>query len=184
MFVSGTGRTLENFAQKIDSGELPARIALVVGSRECPALEKARARGFRTEVHPGPFTGDSMASLLADAGAEWVVLAGYTLLLPIPPGFEGRIVNIHPALLPAFGGRGMYGMRVHEAVLASGARESGCTVHLCDGRYDTGPIVARASCEVRPGDTPASLAARVFELEKELYPRALATLLHGASVRA
>lgn len=183
VFVSGTGRTLENFARCIDAGELPAEIGLVVASRECPALDKARARGLRAEIHPGVFSEPALTELLTRHRIDWVLLAGYTRLLPIPPAYEGRILNIHPALLPEFGGPGMYGLRVHEAVIASGATASGCTVHLCDGRYDTGPIVAQASCPVLPGDTPATLAARVFELETELYPRAVAQLIREAPVR-
>lgn len=180
VFVSGTGRTLENFAERIADGTLRARIALVVASRECPALDRARARDLPAEVHPGPISEDEMLDLLARADADWVVLAGYTKLLPIPEGYEGRVVNIHPALLPAHGGKGMYGLKVHEAVLAAGEMRSGCTVHLCDGKYDTGPIVAQAECPVMPGDTPATLAARVFELEKALYPSALNELFRSA----
>lgn len=180
VFVSGTGRTLENLAQRIAEGQLQAQIVLVVASRECPAMARARARNLPTEVHPGSLSQEQMLGLLHRANAEWVVLAGYTKLLPIPEGFEGRVVNIHPALLPRHGGRGMYGLKVHEAVLASGEHRSGCTVHLCDGKYDTGPIIAQAECEVLPGDTPATLAARVFELEKTLYPHALHDLFQAA----
>ena len=180
VFVSGTGRTLENFCERIADGSLAARIVVVVASKECPALDKARARGIPAEVHPGTLSEAALQKILERAGADWVVLAGYTKLLAIPEGYEGRVVNIHPALLPGFGGKGMYGMRVHEAVIAAGEKRSGCTVHLCDGKYDTGPIVAQASCEVRADDTAQTLAARVFELEKELYPRTLDAMLAGA----
>ncbi|MCA9281618.1 MAG: phosphoribosylglycinamide formyltransferase [Phycisphaeraceae bacterium] len=180
VFVSGTGRTLENFCERIADGTLRARIGVVVASKECPALDKARARDIPAEVHPGTLTEAALRKVLERAGAEWVVLAGYTKLMAIPEGYEGRVVNIHPALLPKFGGKGMYGMRVHEAVIAAGEKRSGCTVHLCDGKYDTGPIVAQASCHVRADDTAQTLAARVFELEKELYPRTLDAMLAGA----
>jgi phosphoribosylglycinamide formyltransferase-1 len=104
------------------------------------------------------------------------VLAGYLKLVNIPPGYERRVVNIHPALLPGFGGAGMYGHRVHEAVLASGDGESGCTVHFCDEVFDRGPIILQKRCPVLPGDTPDMLAARVFDLECRAYPEALQLL--------
>lgn len=167
-----------NLADRIDDGRLHARIVLVVASRECTGAEKARRRGLAVHVLPEPDP-ESLRRLLRSAGAEWVVLAGYLRLLPDLPGFENRVVNIHPALLPAFGGKGMYGDRVHEAVLASGASTSGCTVHLVNNEYDRGPILAQATCDVLPDDTPRTLGARVFELEKELYPRVLAELFAG-----
>ena len=176
VFVSGRGRTLRNLAER---PELPAEVALVVGSSECPATSWARERGMRVEVAPRFAGAAEVESLLDDAGADWAALAGYTALLPIPGGWAGRVVNIHPALLPAFGGKGMYGARVHRAVLEAGCRVSGCTVHLCDGAYDEGPIVAQACCEVLDDDTPETLGARVFELERELYPRTLARLMRG-----
>jgi len=179
VLLSGSGRTLVNLQERIEAGELHAEIALVVASRECLGAERARERGLPTVVID-PKSGQSeLARLLREHDAEWIVLAGYLSLLPIPSGFEGRVVNIHPALLPKFGGPGMYGERVHRAVLESGETESGCTVHLCDGAYDTGPIVLRRTCPVEPGDTPETLAARVFELEKEAYPEALRTLIAG-----
>ncbi len=177
VFVSGSGRTLENFFNRIDAGTLSARIVLVVASRECRGAEIARARGVETRVIAWrEHTRESVELLLRGAGARWCVLAGYLHLLPIPESFRGRVINIHPALLPAFGGPGMYGHRVHEAVLAAGAKTTGCTVHFCEDEYDRGAIIAQASCEVRPGDTPDTLAARVFALETELYPRALTKL--------
>jgi len=179
VLLSGSGRTLVNLAARIEAGELPAEIALVVASRECPGAERARERGLPTRV-VDPKTGQAeLARQLREHGADWVVLAGYLSLLPIPSGFEGRVVNIHPALLPRHGGPGMYGERVHRAVLEAGDAESGCTVHLCDGAYDTGPVVLQKTCPVEPGDTPESLAARVFELEREAYPEALRALIAG-----
>ena len=121
--------------------------------------------------------------MLGEHAIDWVVLAGYLHLVAIPRGFEGRVVNIHPALLPDFGGPGMFGDRVHEAVLKAGATESGCTVHLCDERYDTGSIVLQERCPVVPGDDVASLARRVFDLECKAYPRALQLLFaRGVSI--
>lgn len=177
--ISGRGRTLMNLADRIDDGSLPGAVALVIASRECRGAELARARGFDTRVVPGDIAAPELARLARDAGADWIVLGGYLRLIAIPRGFEGRIVNIHPALLPAFGGPGMFGGRVHRAVIEAGCKVSGCTVHLCDGRYDTGPIVLQRCCEVRDDDTPESLGARVFELEKRAYPDALRPLFAG-----
>lgn len=178
VFVSGGGRTLANLFQRIDAGTLHAEISLVVASRECRGAEIARERGVRAEVIPWPdHTRESVGRLLRSAGARLCVLAGYLHLLPIPEAYRGRVLNIHPALLPAFGGPGMYGKRVHEAVLKSGAKQTGCTAHLCDDEYDRGPIVAQATCPVLPDDTVISLAARVFALELDLYPKAIAGLL-------
>ncbi|MFG0273877.1 MAG: phosphoribosylglycinamide formyltransferase [Phycisphaerales bacterium] len=178
--ISGGGRTLLNLADRIDAGRLDAEIALVIASRECAGAARARERGLPVVVEPGDIPVERLGAMLREAKAEWVVLAGYLRLLPIPPGFEGRIVNIHPALLPSFGGRGMHGERVHRAVIDAGCKVSGCTVHLCDDRYDTGPIILQRACEVRDDDTPATLGARVFELETEALPDALSLLLSGA----
>lgn len=179
VMLSGTGRTLLNLCDRIESGVLPARIGVVIASKECLGVQRARDRGLTTKVMPGNLSPEDLGRTLREAGAQWVVLAGYLKLIRIPPGFEGRVVNIHPALLPSFGGSGMYGAKVHEAVLAAGCKVSGCSVHLCDERYDTGPILLQRSCEVREDDTPSTLAARVFELEQEAYPAALALLLAG-----
>ena len=176
VFVSGGGRTLKNLDSAIQRGELPARIVLVVASKECPGAEFARERGYHTVVDGALDDVSVVEAMLADAGAEWVILAGYVRLVPIPAQWRGRVVNIHPALLPRHGGKGMYGQRVHAAVLEAGDAESGCTVHLADGEYDRGDILAQARCPVLPDDTPQTLASRVFELETELYPRALAKL--------
>lgn len=176
VFVSGGGRTLRNIADRIEAGELPAKIVLVVASKECPGAEFARSKGIRTLVEHQFETPDSVGKLLREAGAEWAVLAGYVRLLPIPDEFRGRVVNIHPSLLPKHGGQGMYGQRVHAAVIEAGETTSGCTVHLAEGEYDRGKILAQASCPVLPDDTAETLASRVFQLETELYPKALAEL--------
>lgn len=179
VLLSGGGRTMVNLAERIDAGGLNARIALVIASRECPGAERARERGFDTRVIPGDIPADQLGALARGAQADWIVLAGYLRLVRIPPGFAQRVVNIHPALLPDFGGPGMYGERVHKAVLAAGRSVSGCTVHLCDDRYDRGPVVLQMSCPVEKDDTPGTLAARVFELEKRALPEALAHLISG-----
>jgi phosphoribosylglycinamide formyltransferase-1 len=179
IFVSGGGRTLRNIAQRIEAGELPAKITLVVASKECPGADFAREKGIRTVIQGRFETPDAVGDILRGAGAEWVVLAGYVRLLPIPEDYRGRVVNIHPSLLPKHGGQGMYGQRVHAAVIRAGEPVSGCTVHLADGEYDRGEIIAQASCPVLSDDTPETLAARVFELETDLYPKALAELFRN-----
>lgn len=173
VMLSGSGRTLVNLQKAIDEGRLPARIVLVIASRECLGAQRARGLGLRTVVEPGVIPAERLGALLKQHSAEWVALAGYLKLIRIPPGFERRIVNIHPALLPKFGGPGMHGHHVHEAVLAAGDKESGCTVHYCDARFDSGDIILQKRCPVLPGDTAQTLAARVFELECEAYPEAL-----------
>lgn len=180
VLVSGGGRTLRNLAAAIDGGRLRARIAAVLASRECPGAAWARQAGLTTIIRPGDLSAGAFQRVIEPFAPALVVLAGYLRKLPMLPGLEHRVVNIHPALLPGFGGRGMYGLRVHEAVLAAGCRVSGCTVHLCDAEYDTGPIVAQACCPVLDDDTPERLAARVFEVECELYPRAISDLLESA----
>ncbi|MFN0010779.1 MAG: phosphoribosylglycinamide formyltransferase [Phycisphaerales bacterium] len=177
VLLSGSGRTLDNLLAAIANGTLPARIAVVIASKECLGAEKARKAGIPTHVLPGVIAPPVLAPILEAANARFIVLAGYLKLLPIPRGYEGRVVNIHPALLPDFGGPGMHGRKVHEAVLASGAKLSGCTVHLCDDRFDTGPILLQRVCPVIDGDTPDTLAARVFEQECLAYPEALRRLI-------
>lgn len=177
--LSGSGRTLANLLEQIAQGALVASVSLVIASRECAGAERARAVGIPTLVIPGNIPPSALADLLALHRIDLVVLAGYLRLVAVPEAWRGRILNIHPALLPEFGGPGMYGDRVHQAVLESGRKESGCTVHIVDDRYDSGPIVAQARVPVLPGDTTASLAARVFEAECRLYPVAVQQVLAG-----
>lgn len=184
VLLSGGGRTLLNLADQIDAGRLDAEVALVIASRECAGAERARARGFPVEVVPGVIPATQLEHHLRRARIAWVVLAGYLKLVHVPPAYAGRVVNIHPALLPRHGGRGLYGHRVHEAVLAAGDAESGCTVHLVDAEYDHGPTVLQRRCPVLPGDTPDSLAARVFEQECLAYPEALRNLFREAGTQA
>lgn len=178
-FISGTGRTLQNLVRNIESGALNARVCQVVASRECPGLEWAKAHGFPAVVRHGVIPRDELAQLMTQSGAEWGVLAGYTRLLDLPDLWQSRFTNIHPALLPSFGGPGWYADRVHRGVLEAGCRVSGCTVHLCDSTYDTGPILAQRCCPVMDDDTPQTLAQRVFEVECALYPEVLEQLFSG-----
>lgn len=179
IMLSGGGRSLGYLCEAIDRGEIPARVVLVIASRHCPGADLARGRGLETIVEPGVIPAARLESLLRACGVEWVVLAGYLKRVEIPPLYRGRVVNIHPALLPAFGGEGMYGDRVHRAVIESGATHSGCTVHLCDDEYDHGPILLQRTCPVLPGDDARSLGSRVFEEERLAYPEALRRLLGG-----
>ncbi len=183
VFLSGSGRTLENLVTTIARGALDATIPLVVASRECRGADIARALGIHTRVITGTPSPEAVGSLAREHQLDWVALAGYLKLLPIPASLTGRVVNIHPALLPDFGGPGMHGMKVHQAVAAAARdgriTETGCTVHLCDAHYDTGPIVLQRSCPVAPSDTPDDIAARVFALEQQAYPEALSILFSG-----
>ena len=179
VFLSGSGRTLENLHKRITSGRLEAKIVDVVASRPCRGVERAFALGYQPEIIPASFTPKSLEKRAQERAIGLIVLAGYLRKMPVPAAFRDRIVNIHPGLLPGdgtggpYGGKGMFGERVHRAVLEAGDAESGCTVHYCDDAYDAGPILIRRTCPVLPGDTPDSLAARVFELELEAYPDAL-----------
>ena len=179
--LSGGGRTLLNLLDAIERGELHAQMAGVVASRDCAGVDRAVARGLPVRVERGVLPAARLLEIVQEHEADWIVLCGYLQKIDLPSELEGRVVNIHPALLPKYGGPGMYGDRVHAAVLEAGETESGCTVHLCDAGYDTGPIVLQATCPVLPGDTVESLASRVFELECRTYPRALAMLFVRAS---
>jgi phosphoribosylglycinamide formyltransferase-1 len=168
-----------NLLEHIKAGKLAAEIPLVIASKETEGVAKVRKAGLNVVVIPGSIPRARFETLLQDGRVDWVVLAGYLHLLDIPPAYRDRVVNIHPALLPKFGGQGMYGHHVHEAVLAAGEKTSGCTVHLADEHYDRGMVILQKTCPVLPDDTPDTLAARVFELELSAYPEALAKLFEG-----
>ncbi len=174
VLVSGHGSNLQALLDELRDAASPARVVLVISNvATAQALDRARAAGVATAViAPDGQDADGLLALLARERAELVVLAGYLKRVPaaVVAAYRGRMLNVHPALLPAFGGQGMYGRRVHEAVLASGARVSGVTVHLVDEQYDHGPIVAQWPVPVRPGDTAETLAARVLEAEHALLP--------------
>jgi phosphoribosylglycinamide formyltransferase 1 len=170
--VSGRGSNLVALHRAL-KGDDAARIVVVVSDRpDAGGLALAREWEIPTEVLPSPADGAVWIALLRRYAVDLVVLAGYIKLVPanVIAAYRGRILNVHPALLPAFGGKGMYGRRVHEAVLASGARETGATVHLVDEAYDHGATLAQARVPVLPGDTPEILAERVLELEHRLLP--------------
>ena len=170
--VSGRGSNLEALLRALET-DAPARVVLVVSNRaDAGGLHHARAHGVPAEVLSDPADAAEWLALLERHRADLLVLAGFVKLVPaaVIARYRHRILNIHPALLPAFGGRGMYGRHVHEAVLRSGARESGATVHLVDEVYDRGPILAQARVPVLRDDTPETLAARVLEVEHRLLP--------------
>ena len=188
VLVSGSGTTLQNLIDQIDAGELPdARIAIVIGSRpELRGLQRAADAKLMNFVVDRKSFADvasfskAVFALCDDAGVDLVVLAGWLCLLDLPEKYAGRVMNIHPALLPSpFGGKGMYGTRVHEAVISHGCKVSGCTVHFVDAQYDNGPIIVQRVCAVRDDDTPQTLAARVFEEEKVAYPEAIRLFAQG-----
>ncbi|HMN40091.1 MAG TPA: phosphoribosylglycinamide formyltransferase [Phycisphaerales bacterium] len=179
VMLSGSGRTLDNLVVAIREERLRASIVLVIASRECLGATKARAAGIETLIMPGVIEAGVLERTLVERRIDWVVLAGYLKFIHVPGAFTGRVVNIHPSLLPAFGGPGMYGDRVHAAVISAGAKESGCTVHLVDEVYDHGQVVLQRSCPVLPGDDARTLAARVFVEECIAYPAALQHLFAG-----
>ncbi|KRT78013.1 MAG: phosphoribosylglycinamide formyltransferase [Armatimonadetes bacterium CSP1-3] len=186
VFVSGYGSNLQALLDAAAAGA-PYEVAVVIANiADAPALDRARRAGVPAHVvdHRGRPRQDYEADLvqiLREARVDLVCLAGFMRILSpwFVVQFPGRILNIHPALLPAFGGPGMYGLRVHEAVLAAGATQSGCTIHLVDERVDGGPIVAQATVSVLAGDTPATLAARVAEAEHRLYPVVVRAIAEG-----
>jgi phosphoribosylglycinamide formyltransferase 1 len=186
VLLSGSGRTLENLIHRIDAGELQARIARVISTRErARGVEIARSAGLplsvirpRAHSSAGAFS-DAMFDEIRPLNPELVVCAGFLSKLDVPSDFEGRIVNIHPSLLPLFGGKGYYGDRIQQAVLDAGMKVAGCTVHFVDNEYDAGPIIAQQCVPVRDDDTVETLARRVFEVELELYPRIIRAILEG-----
>lgn len=178
ILASGSGSNLQAILDHFDAlgAKAPARVMLVASDRaDAFALERARHRGIATCLVEDPADGRAMTRMLDAHGVELVALAGY--VKRVPPEVTGRwrdaIVNVHPALLPKFGGPGMYGRRVHAAVLAAAERETGATVHFVDDEYDHGAVIAQERVPVRHGDTADSLAARVLEAEHRLYPRTL-----------
>jgi len=186
VLLSGSGRTLENLLDWQARGALPVEVVAVVSSRPgVRGVGIARSAGIPVAVFPRRDHAD--ASAHNQVIADWlephrpqiIALAGYLCWVERPDWFDGPLVNIHPALLPRHGGQGMYGDRVHAAVLAAGEAESGCTVHHVDDRYDHGEVIAQATVPVLPGDDVHSLADRVFAAECELYPRVLADLARG-----
>lgn len=180
VFLSGSGRTLANLIHYREQKQLPIDIRLVIGSRDqLRGIEIADADGIPTKVikkrdysDPDRYS-DAMFQSCRDVSAEVVVMAGFLKHVLIPSDFENKVINIHPSLLPAFGGEGMYGQRVHQAAIDRGVTITGCTIHYVDNQYDNGPIILQRTCPVLSGDTSETLAARVFEQECFAFPEAL-----------
>lgn len=180
VLLSGSGRSLENFHQLIQQGRLSARIAVVISSKaDAYGLQRARQYGLDAAAVPrrdydslAAFN-DAINDVLSRYDIDLVVLAGFLSLYRPPSYLTGCVMNIHPALLPAFGGKGLYGDRVHRAVIESGVKLSGCTVHFADEHYDQGPIILQKAVPVKDDDTVERLAARVFAAECDIYPKAI-----------
>ena len=186
VLISGSGRTLQNFIDLIAQGKLPATIQVVISSKSGVAgLERAREHNIPAFVvdrkqykSKDEFSRD-INDILKKYSPDLITLAGFLHLYVIPPEYHRKVLNIHPALLPDFGGDGFYGDKVHQAVLDAGVKESGCTVHFADNTYDTGPIILQKRVPVLAGDTVHTLADRVFEAEKEAYPEAIRLFAEG-----
>ncbi len=186
VLLSGGGTSLQNFIDRIADGSLDARIQIVVASRRnVGGIERAQQAGLPVEVverrkfeTPEAFS-DAITAVLEGYPVDLIVLAGLLQKYVFPPKYNGRVMNIHPGLLPEYGGLGMYGHHVHEAVLAAGEAESGCTVIIADHEYDHGPSVLERRVPVLPGDTPDTLAARIFEAECDAYPEAVRMFAEG-----
>ena len=179
VLISGSGTTLQNFIDLRKSGELPVDIKLVISSREgVKGLERAESANISTKVIKKDKSQESLFSKqindsLLEAGVDLVCMAGFLSMWIIPSMFEGRVMNVHPALLPSFGGKGYWGDHVHRAVLEAGCKVTGCTVHFADNVYDNGPIILQKPVAVNENDTPETLGKRVRAAERILYPQAI-----------
>jgi formyltetrahydrofolate-dependent phosphoribosylglycinamide formyltransferase len=196
VLISGSGTTLQNLIDQIRAKKLNAEIRLVIASREgIKGITRANDAGIRCQIIQRKQFASTIEfsqkifAMCGESRAELICLAGWLSLLEIPPAWDGKVMNIHPALLPSFGGPGMYGPRVHQAVLNHGCKVSGCTVHFVNNDYDSGPIILQRCCPVMEDDTPDTLAHRVFEEEKIAYPQAIRLYqsgqlkVHGRQVR-
>ncbi|MBN1513041.1 MAG: phosphoribosylglycinamide formyltransferase [Phycisphaerae bacterium] len=185
VLLSGGGRSLQYLHEAAATGAIPARIVRVVSSRpDAYGVTRARDLGYDPVIvqrkgSPQAEFDRRMTQALIQANVDLICMAGFLVFWRIPPAFENRVMNIHPALLPDFGGKGFHGHRVHEAVLAAGRPVSGCTVHFADNAYDHGPIILQRQVPVMSNDTPDTLADRVFEAEKEAYPEAIRLFAAG-----
>jgi formyltetrahydrofolate-dependent phosphoribosylglycinamide formyltransferase len=191
VLLSGSGRTLENFVEEIQAGRLDAEVAVVISSSGgVYGLERAKNHGIPNHVvRLKDYEGvqafsDAITEILVAAGVELVLLAGFLKLYLIPEALKGRVMNIHPALIPKHCGKGYYGHYVHEAVLAAGDTESGCTVHFCDNEYDHGPIILQRKVPILKDDTPDTLADRVFAEECIAYPEAIRRFIQSPAGKA
>ncbi len=181
VFVSGKGTNLLNIIKRNRDGFLRSEVRLVISDRDCEAIDNSEREGIRTKVaDPHDFAdelefGNALLEVLSDSEADFIVLAGFLKKVPdiVVKKYANRIVNVHPALLPSFGGKGMYGMKVHRAVIEYGCKVSGATVHIVDTEYDHGAVVLQKCVPVYGDDTPESLASKIHKLEYELLPEAI-----------
>ena len=186
VLLSGSGTTLQNLIDRAEAGALDVEFVCVIGSRASAyGLERARNHNIpavaivRKEYDAQSAFNAKIWETVRAHNAELVVLAGFMSLLEIPDDFENRVVNVHPALIPAFCGKGMYGHHVHEAVLEYGVKLTGVTVHFANNEYDAGPIILQDTVPVLDDDTPDTLADRVQAKERELYPKAIQLFAEG-----
>lgn len=188
VLASHGGSNMQAIIDNIAAGRLNARVVMIISNNsESGALERARRAGIpwrhiSSRTHPGPGEEDAaIVEAITGAGAQIVVLAGYMKKLGplLLSTYRGRILNIHPALLPAYGGAGMYGIHPHEAVIAAGEKESGATVHLVTEHYDRGPILGQRRVPVEPGDTPETLQKRVLAVEHQIYTDVIQGIIEG-----
>lgn len=183
--ISGGGRTLENLLAVQQTGEAAFQVTSVIASRpDCRGISIAEKAGLPVFCHKFPLSPDTalesdLTRFLSDHQTDWIVLAGFLRPLPILAPWRNRIVNIHPALLPKFGGKGMYGMNVHRAVIEAGEQVSGATIHFVNEHYDEGTVIAQVSVPVKKDDDAQSLADRVFAAESKLYPEVINKLITG-----
>jgi phosphoribosylglycinamide formyltransferase 1 len=180
VLLSGSGTTLQNFVDLAAAGELPGEVVKVVSSRsDAFGLERAKRAGIpaavvrRKDFASTPEFSAAVWAEIDSLNVDLLLFAGFMVQLAIPDKWSGRVMNVHPALLPAFGGRGMYGHFVHEAVLETGCKITGATVHFVDNEYDRGPIAVQQAIAVREDDDADSLAERVQAVEREIYPQAI-----------
>ncbi len=185
VFASGSGSNLQSIIDSCRSGSIPGEVVLVISNKkDAYGLVRAEKAGIdrhlflRKSFSDSDTAGHHLLGILNEHGVDMIALAGYLRKLPpvVIKAYRHRIVNIHPALLPKFGGKGMYGMRVHRAVIEAGEKESGATIHYTDEIYDHGQIIEQEKIPVYPDDTPETLAARVLEVEHQLYPRVIKSL--------
>lgn len=180
VLLSGGGTTLQNFLDQIACGRLEATVQVVIASRsDAGGLQRARDAGIpavavvRKQFSDVDSFNDGLHGELDRHEIDLIALAGFLSPFQLRESYRGRVLNIHPALIPAFSGKGFYGERVHRAALEAGVKVSGCTVHFADDEYDHGPIILQGAVPVLDSDTPETLAARVHQIENELYPEAI-----------
>lgn len=188
VFATGSGTNFQAIIDAVNTGQINARISGLVSNRtDNKALERARKHNIETRsIRPQDFPSQkeytrTLLKQLKKWQTDWIILAGYLLKIPtaVIQEYENRIINIHPSLLPKYGGKGFYGEKVHRAVLEQGETESGCTVHIVTEEYDEGPILAQKKVPVYPSDTPKELASRVLKQEHKLLPEVIADLIEN-----